>query len=142
MSVRILLVDDEEKFVEMLSQRLEARGFSVGTALSGDQAMATIRDRDYDVVILDVQMPGKSGIETLREIKELRPLTEVIMLTGNATTATAIEGMKIGAYDYLMKPAETEDLVKKINKANRRKTDQEERIRQAEVDRIIKARGW
>lgn len=142
MKVKLLLVDDEEKFVEMLAERLGARGFEVATALSGEDALERINDRDADVVILDVLMPGKSGIETLREIKQVKPLTEVVMLTGHATVETAIEGMKLGAYDYLMKPTEIEDLVQKIKKAYNRKAAHEERIRQAEINEIIKRRGW
>ncbi|HAA05282.1 MAG TPA: two-component system response regulator [Syntrophobacteraceae bacterium] len=142
MSVRVLLVDDEEQFVEILAQRLEARGLKVVTAFSGDEALAKLQGQPLDVVVLDVLMPGKTGIETLREIKARMPLVEVIMLTGHATVETAIEGMKVGAFDYLMKPTETVDLVEKINKARRRKADQEERIRQAEIDRITKSRGW
>jgi FixJ family two-component response regulator len=94
------------------------------------------------VVILDVLMPVKDGVETLREIKALQPIVEVIMLTGNATVESAVEGMKIGAYDYLMKPAETKDLVEKIVKAYKRKAEQEERIRQAEIERIMQRKGW
>lgn len=142
MKIKVLLVDDEEKFVEMLSQRLEARNFEVATALSGEDALAQIHNRDADVVILDVLMPGKSGIETLQEMKQIKPLMEVIMLTGHATVETAIQGMKLGAYDYLMKPTETTDLVQKIKKAYQRKAAHEDRIRQAEIDEIIKRRGW
>jgi DNA-binding NtrC family response regulator len=87
-------------------------------------------------------MPGLSGIDTLREMKKIRPLTEVIMLTGHATVETAIEGMKLGAFDYLMKPTEIEELVDKINRAYKRKAEQEDRIRQATIDKIAKTRGF
>jgi DNA-binding NtrC family response regulator len=142
MAVRVLLVDDEEQFVDVLGQRLEARGLAVSTAHSGDDALRWLGEHEVDVVVLDVLMPGRSGVETLREIKGSKPLTEVIMLTGNATVESAIEGMRLGAYDYLMKPTETDDLVTKIVKACKRKLAQEERIRQAEVDRILRSRGW
>lgn len=142
MKVRVLLVDDEEQFVETLAQRLEARDFAVATAFNGDQALNYIKGKEVDVVVLDVLMPGLSGIDTLREIKRIRPLTEVIMLTGHATVETAIEGMKLGAFDYLMKPTEIEDLVDKINKARRRKAEQEERIQKATIDRITRTRGF
>ncbi|MGD9244859.1 MAG: response regulator, partial [Desulfobacterales bacterium] len=111
MQVKVLLVDDEKDFVETLAQRLEVRDFDVKTALDGDEALGLIREFEFDVVVLDVLMPGKDGIQTLREIKDLKPLITVIMLTGNATVDTAIEGMRLGAYDYLMKPTETEVLV-------------------------------
>lgn len=139
---RILLVDDEEMFVEMLAERLEARGLEVTKSFDGDQALKLIRERDYDVVILDVLMPGKDGVDTLKEIKQLKPLTEVIMLTGHATVDTAIQGMKLGAYDYLLKPTETKDLFQKIQGAYKRKIEHEERIRQAEIERITRTKGW
>jgi two-component system response regulator CpxR len=141
-NIKVLLADDEEQFVEMLGQRLEARDFAVTTAFDGDQALEILQDHDIDVVILDVVMPGKSGIETLREIKRIKPLIEVIMLTGHATVETGIEGMKLGAYDYLMKPTDTGELVEKITKAYARKAGQEQRIKQAEINEIIKRRGW
>lgn len=142
MKVKVLLVDDEKEFAESLSERLEIRLFDVKAAHSGDDALNLLRDEDFDVVVLDVLMPGKDGIETLTEIKNKKPLVQVIMLTGNATVETAISGMKLGAYDYLMKPTETEDLVKKINGAAKLKKEHEERIQQAEIQNIIKHRGW
>jgi DNA-binding NtrC family response regulator len=135
-------VDDEKDFVETLAQRLEVRDFAVTTAFGGDEALSLIKEREFDVVVLDVLMPGKDGIETLNEIKKLKPLIYVIMLTGNATVETAIEGMKLGAYDYLMKPTQTEDLVEKITKAFHLKSEHEDRIRKAEINGIVKRRGW
>ena len=117
MKIRVLLVDDEKDFTETLAQRLEVRGFDIKTCFSGDEALDMIQKHEFDVIVLDVLMPGQDGIETLREIKNLKPLIHVIMLTGNATVETAIEGMKLGAYDYLIKPTKTEDLLEKINKA-------------------------
>jgi DNA-binding NtrC family response regulator len=142
MKVRVLLVDDEEQFVETLAQRLEARDYAVATAFNGDQALEYVKAKEVDVVILDVLMPGLSGIDTLRAIKKIRPLTEVIMLTGHATVETAIEGMKLGAFDYLMKPTEINDLVAKIIQAHRRKAEHEERIRQATIAKIAQTRGF
>ena len=142
MIIKVLLVDDEKDFVETLAQRLEVRDFDVKTAFDGDQALGLVREFDFDVIILDVLMPGKDGIQTLKEIKDLRPLAHVIMLTGNATVDTAIEGMKLGAYDYLMKPSETEILVEKIMSAYKIKAEHEERIRQAEIEGLLKRRGW
>lgn len=136
MKIRVLLVDDEEQFVETLAERLAMRDYDVTTSLSGDDAIEQVRGYNFDVVVLDVLMPGVDGIETLREIKQIKPLTEVIMLTGHATVETAIEGMKLGAYDYLMKPCETEELITKINKAHERKAEHEERIREAKVKKL------
>lgn len=138
MKIKVLLVDDEKEFIETLAERLEVRDFSVKTAFSGEDALTKTKEQDFDVVVLDVLMPGKNGIETLREIKSIKPLVKVIMLTGHATVETAIEGMKAGAYDYLMKPTDTNDLVGKITKAYNIKADQEERIRKAEIDKAEK----
>jgi DNA-binding NtrC family response regulator len=137
MKTRILLVDDEEQFVQALSERLNLRDYDVTTALSGQDALEKIQSFNFDVVILDVLMPGVSGVEVLREIKKIKPLTEVIMLTGHATVETAIEGMKQGAYDYLMKPCKTDELDTKIKNAYARKAEQEERIRAAKVKEIF-----
>jgi two-component system, OmpR family, response regulator CpxR len=142
MTVKVLLIDDEPQFVEVLAERLEARGFIVQTALTGDEGLAKLQEQEADVAILDVQMPGRDGVETLREIKRIKPLIEVIMLTGHATIESGIQGLKLEAYDYLMKPTDTEDLVAKILRAYARKSEQEERIRRAEIDKIIAKRGW
>jgi DNA-binding NtrC family response regulator len=142
MKIRVLLVDDEEEFVETLAQRLEVRDFDVATALSGEDALERLEDREVDVVVLDLQMPGVDGIQVLRKIKERKPLIEVIMLTGHATVETAIEGMKLGAFDFLTKPTETEELLEKIARAFGRKSEQDQRIREAEIDQIVKRRGW
>jgi len=137
MKTRVLLVDDEKEFVETLSERLTLRHYDVTTSLSGDDAVEKIKSHLFDVIILDVLMPGMSGIATLREIKRIRPLIEVIMLTGNATVETAIEGLKLGALDFLLKPCETDDLVAKIDKAYEKKAEQDERIRKAKVEQIV-----
>lgn len=142
MDVKVLLVDDEQEFVDTLGERLETRGFDVSKAGSGDEALERLSAKKIDVVILDVLMPGKDGIQTLREIKQLNPLIEVIMLSGHATIETAIDGLKLGAYDYLMKPSEAVDLIAKILRAYARKSEQEERIRRAEIDKIVATKGW
>lgn len=141
-SAKVLLVDDEETFVETLAERLELRGFATQTATTGDAALDILQKHAVDVVVLDVVMPGKDGIETLKIIKSINPLVEVIMLTGHATVETAIQGMRLGAYDYLMKPTDTEELILKINKARDRKVEHEERIQQAHIDNLVKTRGW
>jgi len=100
----VLLVDDEPEFLETLVKRLTKRGLNISTAQNGEEALAVIRGKEIDVVVLDVRMPGIDGIQTLREINKLNPLMEVIMLTGHASIEVAIEGMELGAFDYLMKP--------------------------------------
>jgi len=137
MKIRILIVDDEKEFVELVSERLTMRNYDVTAAFSGEEALETVKKYNFDIVVLDVLMPGIDGIETLREIKRIKPLTEVILLTGHAAVDTAIEGMRLGAYDYLTKPCEISDLVTKLDKAYGRKAEQEERIRAAKVEDIV-----
>ncbi|MGB5289459.1 MAG: response regulator [Ignavibacteriaceae bacterium] len=142
MKIKVLLVDDEKDFIESLAERLQLRDFDVTTALNGNDAINLVKDSDYDVIVLDVKMPGKDGIETLKEIKNIKQLPQIIMLTGHATVESAIQGMKLGAYDYIMKPTVTEDLITLINKAYKIVEEQKERISRAEIDNIIKKRGW
>ncbi|MBU1342435.1 MAG: response regulator [Proteobacteria bacterium] len=142
MKAKVLLVDDEKEFVETLAQRLELRDLSVTTVYSGESAIAISEKIDFDAIILDVLMPEMTGIEVLKEIKKIKPLTPIIMLTGEATVENAIQGMKLGAFDFLMKPTDTDLLVEKINQAYALKQSHEERIRQAEIENILKTRGW
>jgi DNA-binding NtrC family response regulator len=117
MKCRILLVDDEETMVKYLSKRLIKRGFDICVAYNGVDALEIVKESEFDVVLLDVLMPGMDGIETLREIKKLKPKTEVIMLTGHASVEAGIEGMKSGAFNYIMKPFDPNELVTEINLA-------------------------
>jgi DNA-binding NtrC family response regulator len=135
---RILLVDDEKDFVEMLTLRLEEIGEEVLQAYSGMESLEKLKETEVDVVILDIKMPGMDGIETLQEIKKRYPLVEVIMLTGHGTIETAVQGMKLGAYDFLIKPADFDDLTTKLNKARERRHDQMERIRKAEAASLLR----
>jgi len=137
MKARILIVDDEKEFVDSLAERLSMRDYDVTTSLSGEEATEKVKGYNFDVVILDVAMPGMDGIATLREIKKMKPLTEVLMLTGNATVETAVEGMKLGALDYVLKPCEIDELVSKIKRGYDRKAEQEERIRSVKVAEIM-----
>ena len=138
---RILLVDDEKDFVEMLGLRLEEIGERVTPANSGRECLQVLEKKEIDVVILDILMPGMDGIATLKEIKSKHPLVEVIMLTGHGTTESAVEGMKLGAFDYLLKPARFEELTAKLEAARQRKDEQEERIRQAEAKLLVRRSG-
>ena len=142
MKIKVLIVDDEVDFAKTLSQRLELRDFSVTAVFSGKTALEIVEEIDFDVVVLDVQMPEIDGIEILEKIRKCLPLTEVIMLTGQATVEIAIKGMKLGAFDFLLKPADTDLLEEKIKEAHGIKVRHEERIRKAEIDNIIKQRGW
>jgi len=128
----ILLVDDEVSFVETTSKRLDIRNIQTITAFSGEECLETLKtNQNLDVIILDVMMPGMDGIETLKAIKKESPLIEVIMLTGHATIELGINGMKEGAYDFLTKPCEIEELVSKIEEATKKKREHEEKIKDA-----------
>jgi DNA-binding NtrC family response regulator len=134
---KVLLVDDEVPFVETMTKRLTKRDLEIYQAFSGSEALEKLdRERSVEVVILDVKMPGMDGIETLREIKKRFPLVEVVMLTGHATVETAIEGMKLGAYDYLMKPCDMDILMTKVDEAAARKRKQETKIIEARLKEI------
>ena len=139
--VKILIVDDEKDFVEMFSLRLTRQGEKVSAAYSGQEALDLLENTNIDVVILDIRMPGMDGIETLKKIKANHPLVEVILLTGHGSTETAVEGMKEGAFDYLMKPADFEDISEKLANAWKRKDEQEERIRKAEARLLLRRSG-
>ncbi|OGR56728.1 MAG: two-component system response regulator [Desulfobacula sp. RIFOXYB2_FULL_45_6] len=138
---RVLIVDDEKDFVEMFSLRLKQQGEKVSTAYSGEEALKVLGKTLIDVVILDIRMPGMDGIDTLKQIKQQFPIIEVILLTGHGSTETAVEGMKLGAFDYLMKPADFEDIRIKLENARKRKDEQEERIRKAEARLLVRRSG-
>ncbi len=126
--VRVLLVDDEVEFIDTLAKRMKKRKLTAATVNSGEDALKFLSQHPTDVVVLDVKMPSIDGIQTLRKIKQQYPLTEVIMLTGHANMEVAIQGMEIGAFDYLMKPMAIDDLVYKIQDAYKKKSIQEKRI--------------
>ena len=133
MKAKILIVDDEEKFANSLAERLSIRDYDAATSVNGQDAIEKIGDLDFDVVMLDLVMPGINGLEVLREIKRIKPLTEVIMLTALPNLEMGIEAMKRGALDYILKPCEIDELISKIDRAHARKTEQEERIRAVKV---------
>jgi DNA-binding response OmpR family regulator len=114
---RVLLVDDEEEFVSALSERLGLRGIEVDSALNGEEALARLVEKEYEVVILDVMMPGLGGLDVLRQIKSTHPNTQVILLTGHGSTKEGIEGMRLGAFDYLIKPVDIEEMLAKMKEA-------------------------
>lgn len=123
----VLLVDDEEDFLRTIIKRLSKRGIRAQGASRGEQALAMLAEEPRDVVVLDVKMPGMDGIEVLKRIKAQWPTTEVIMLTGHASIDAAMQGMGCGAFDYLMKPADLEDLLYKLEDAYRKKSLNERR---------------
>jgi DNA-binding NtrC family response regulator len=117
--IRLLLIDDEVGYVNVLSNRLSKRGFAVDKANSGSEALQRLRQQDFDVAVLDLKMEDMDGIEVLKILKKMAPELIVIMLTGHGSAEAAHEGIKEGAYDYLTKPCELEDLIEKIREAYR-----------------------
>ena len=128
-SIRLLRVDDEVDFLETLVKRLRTRGLDVRSAKSGGEALEELGKELPDVVILDVKMPDMSGIDVLGVIKKRYPMVEVIMLTGHASLEMAMRGMELGAYDYLMKPMDLDELLYKIEDAHGQKRLREEKQR-------------
>lgn len=137
MPIHFLLVDDERPFIETLAKRLLQRGHAVACAFSGAEALERLeQDQTIDIVVLDVKMPGLDGVQTVEILKQKHPLVEVLMLTGHATVRSAIEAMQHGAYDYLTKPCELEDLLAKAASAAARKKDRQDQIQ------LIKTRPY
>jgi DNA-binding response OmpR family regulator len=131
--MRIMLVDDEERFLQTTQKLLAKNGYEAITATNGMECLEKLSQELVHVVILDVKMPGMDGVETLKRIKLQFPMTEVIMLTGHATAESAVEGMKSGATDYLVKPADIETLIAKAEAAFNRRVDLENKIQMAEA---------
>jgi len=122
---KVLLVDDEERFRTTLGKMLRAQGLEVTVLGSGREALEELHKKAYDVMVLDVRMPDMDGIATLTEIKKIAPQIEVIILTGHASMDAAVEIMRLGGYDYLLKPCPVEDLLAKIESAYERKITRE-----------------
>ena len=138
-AMKLMLVDDEERFLITTKKLLERKGYEVLTASGGARALEVLRETNVQVVILDVKMPGMDGNATLVEIKRQFPMAEVIMLTGHATVESAIEGLKAGASDYLMKPTDIDDLIAKAEEAFARRQGLEEKIRVARMRHLMKS---
>lgn len=130
---RVLVVDDEIDFLETIVKRLQRRKIDVSGVESGKAALDLLEHQHFDVVILDVRMPGMDGLETLKEMKKKRPLMEVIMLTGHASVESGMQGMQLGAFDYVMKPASINDLLEKIQQAYERKLLHEKHVRDGKL---------
>jgi len=141
-SFRVLVVDDEEDFLETLVKRLNKRNIDTTGVRSGEEALDVMSKKLFDVVLLDVKMPGgMDGIEALREMKKIQPLSEVILLTGHASVETSIEGMKLGAFDYLLKPIKLEDLLTKLAQAFEKKDAHDQKIRSAKIKELLRFPG-
>jgi DNA-binding NtrC family response regulator len=142
MSEKILLVDDEKDFLDVMSERIEARGMEVTTAESAVKALKQVESGGFDAIILDLMMPGMDGLETLKAIKKKNPDLQVILLTGHATIEKGIEAMKLGAMDFLEKPADLDKLTEIIKKAQARKMVIIERKMEEKMKQIIGTKAW
>ena len=142
LKAKVLLVDDETDFLSALAERLEARGLKVSTATSGEDAVTNADKEGFDLIVLDMAMPGIDGLETLKRIKAKQPDAEIIMLTGQGSIKTSIEAMKLGAEDFLQKPVNITELMDKISEAK----DKRMLVLQAksvkEIEKILHTKGW
>ena len=139
---KVLLVDDEQEFTQVLSERMESRAVDVDTAASGIEAVQKAKDVPYDAIILDLAMPEMDGIETLRHLLEVNPDLQVILLTGHATVGKGIEATKLGAMDFLEKPAEIQKLMDRIQQAKANKMLLVEKRSEEKIKGILETRGW
>jgi DNA-binding NtrC family response regulator len=142
LKAKVLLVDDETEFLATLAKRLEMRGLKVKTAGSGEDALAVVESEDFDLIILDLSMPGIDGLETLKRIKARRPDVESIMLSGQGSVRTSIEAMKLGAEDFLQKPVNISELMEKISGAKNKRmlVLQSKSVR--EIEKILQTKCW
>ena len=141
MSEKVLLVDDEKGFLEIMSERMQARGMVVTTAESADQALSIIAKESFDAIVMDFQMPGMDGMEALKTIKNKKPELQIILLTGYATVEKTVEAMKVGATDFLEKPADLEALSEKIKNAKTEKMLIVEKQTEEKIKEILQRHG-
>ena len=141
MAEKVLLIDDEVEFLENLSERMRVRGMEVSTAQTTDDAVSAVEEGEFDAIVLDLQMPGMNGIEMLKVIKARRPDMQVILLTGQATLEAGIEAMKLGAMDFMEKPADIDSLTEKIKKAQAKKMVLVEKKTEGKVKDILSKIG-
>jgi DNA-binding NtrC family response regulator len=142
MAEKVLLIDDEVEFLEALSERMEIRGMDVSTAENAKAAVSAINSGDYDAIVLDLQMPDMNGIDMLKVIRKTNPDMQVILLTGQATLEAGIQAMKLGAMDFMEKPADIDALTDKIKKAQAKKMVIVEKKTEKKVNDILKSKGW
>ena len=139
---KVLLVDDEKDFRDVLAERMSSRGLDTDTAESGMKALEMIESKSYDAIILDLAMPEMDGIETLKRLLEKQPHLQVIVLTGQATVQKGVEAVKLGAADFLEKPAEIESLVAKIEEAQAKKLSLFEQNLDQKISDITRKKSW
>jgi DNA-binding NtrC family response regulator len=138
----VLLVDDEEEFLAALAARLEMRALAVDTATTGAVALKKAEQRTYDAILLDMAMPGLDGLSTLKGLLEINVDLQIIVLTGRATLAQAVEAMKAGALDLIEKPADIDTLVERIEEAARRRSSLDDQRVRRRIEEITRKMGW
>ncbi|KIX13134.1 response regulator [Dethiosulfatarculus sandiegensis] len=139
---QILVVDDEQEFLENVSERLRNRDIEVDTALNGEEALEKIKDNIYDAIVMDLMMPGLDGLETLKQALQRKPDLQIILLTGQATVKKGVEAMRQGAFDFLEKPADLDLLVEKVKEGRAKRIKLDEKAREEEVKDLLKRIGW
>jgi DNA-binding NtrC family response regulator len=142
LKAKVLLVDDEEDFLSTLAERLEARGLKVNAVTSGEQAVAKAESEGFDLIVLDLAMPGMDGLETLKRIKAKQPDAEIIILSGQGSIKTSIEAMKLGAEDFMEKPVNISELLDKISEAKDKRLLVLEAKSVKDIEKILKSKGW
>jgi DNA-binding NtrC family response regulator len=142
LKAKVLLVDDEEDFLATLAERLETRGLKVTTAANGEQALTKVEQEGFDLIVLDLAMPGMGGLEALKRIKAKQPEAEIIILSGQGSIKTSIEAMKLGAEDFIEKPVDMSVLLEKISDAKDKRFHILEKKSAKEIEKILKSKGW
>lgn len=141
-NANVLLVDDEEQFLKVFSQRLESRGLKVDISTSGEEALNKVKGKDFDAIVLDLAMPGMSGIETLKRIKTENPDLQIIMLTGHGSIDKGVEAIKAGAIDFMEKPADLNKIMEKIAEAKHKRFVLVEKKHEEHIKEIIQSKAW
>jgi len=142
MSARVLLIDDEVEFSEVLAERMKTRGLDVDTANNGHEGIDKAKNKYYDAIILDMAMPGMDGIETLKLLLEANPDSQVVLLTGRATVKKSVEALKLGAVEFLEKPADIKVLTEIVIEAQKNKAALFEKRMEDGVSKVMKKKGW
>jgi DNA-binding NtrC family response regulator len=135
--VSLMIVDDEERFLETLARRLRLREFDVATFTGGEEAVRAGREREFDLAILDLKMPGMAGEQVLEFLKKEHPLTEVVILTGHGSIPSAVRCTQAGSYNYLQKPCETEELLEVLKNAYQRRVQRKLQLDQEKVEKLL-----
>lgn len=142
LNAKVLLVDDEDDFLKTLTQRLEVRGLKVTGATRGEEAIGLADKQEFDAIVIDLAMPGMDGLETLRQIKKSHPDAEIIMLSGQGSIKKTTEAMKLGAEDFLEKPVDIQELLKKIAEAKDKRILILQKKSSEEIKNILKSKAW